>query len=362
VPEHFITGDASDFEKFKKFCEIFPSLAGNPVYDWSRMELSMIFGIEDLPSAKTAEAIYKRTEELLSKDEFSYNGILTRFGIEYQSPVAELTEELSCFSGKVSPSLRGDSLLEPTDKLRGDIEEKSGAKITDTDTYVKAVSVLLDKFDEVGCRVADHALDDGFFKDDADGAKRNILVKLGVEYYKRGWTLLLHVGAKRKTSDRLAALAGKAGGYAAIGNSFDVSAVCDLLSDMESAGGLPSTVFFPLNMSDMSAFAVMSGSFSEDGFCGKVQLGPAWWWCDHSFGIKHALDCISAFGVLSQFVGMTTDSRSILSFVRHDYFRRILCSYISEKNRKEQLGLTEGEMGELIEKICYYNAKKRMGK
>ena len=360
VPERFITGDASDFEKFEKFCEIFPGLAGNPVYDWSRMELSMIFGIEDLPSAKTAEAIYKRTEELLSKDEFSYNGILARFGVEYQSPVADLTEDLSCFSGGVSPSLRGDSLLLPTDNLKSKIEEKTGIRITDTDEYIKAVSMLLDEFDSVGCRVADHALDDGFFDGDTDGKMRDILVRLGVEYYKRGWTLLLHIGAKRKTSDRLAALAGKAGGYAAIGNSFDVSSVCDLLSDMERAGGLPSTVLFPLNLSDMPSFAVMSGSFSEDGVGGKIQLGPAWWWCDHAFGIKHALDSISAFGVLSEFLGMTTDSRSILSFVRHDYFRRILCSYISEKNSKEDLGLTEEAMGELIKKICYENAKKRI--
>lgn len=360
VDERFITGDATDYEKFLKFCEVFPSLVGTPVYDWSRMELSDVFGIDVLPSSETAEYIYKKTEELLSKDEFSYNGILSRFSVEYQSPVAEICEDISDFSRGVSPSLRGDSLLSPSDELIKSLSEKSDIEITDTDTYIYAVSALLDKFHLSGCRVADHALDDGFFAGDGDGKKREILERLGVEYYKRGWTLLLHLGAKRKTSDRLASLAGKAGGYASIGSSFDVSGVCDILSDMERKGGLPKTVLFPLNMSDMSSLAVMAGSFSEDGVMGKIGLGPAWWWCDHELGIKHALDCIASFGVLSQFVGMTTDSRSVLSFVRHDYFRRILCSWLSEKNRECDWGLTESALGELVKKICYLNAKDRL--
>ena len=134
VDERFITGDATDYEKFLKFCEVFPSLVGTPVYDWSRMELSDVFGIDALPSSETAEYIYKKTEELLSKDEFSYNGILSRFSVEYQSPVAEICEDISDFSRGVSPSLRGDSLLSPSNELIKSLSEKSGVEITDTDT------------------------------------------------------------------------------------------------------------------------------------------------------------------------------------------------------------------------------------
>jgi glucuronate isomerase len=152
-------------------------------------------------------------------------------------------------------------------------------------------------------------------------------------------------------------MAGPAGGFAAAGESFNISAVADLVGKMESVGGLPDVVLFPLNMSDQAPFAVMQGSFSEDGVPSKVQLGPAWWWCDHALGIENTLNCISSFGAVSQFIGMTTDSRSILSFARHDYFRRILCSWLDKQNTKRDLDIPYSVQVRFIEKICYENAK-----
>ena len=183
-----------------------------------------------------------------------------------------------------------------------------------------------------------------------------------MEYAKRGWTLLLHMDAKRKTSARLARLTGPVGGYAAVGGGFDLSSVCDLLNDMECGGGLPDTVLFPLNMSDQAALAVMQGSFSEEGTASKVQLGPAWWWCDHAMGIRNTLSAVASFGVLSQFIGMTTDSRSVLSFVRHDYFRRLLCSWLDGQNESEEWDLPWKMQGEIIEKISYRNAWDKVRK
>lgn len=361
VDEHFITGEASSYEKFEKYCEIFPYLAGNPVYDWSRMELSRIFGIEELPTKENARYIYDQCREMLLSNEFSNNAILSRFNIEYQSPVATLLDDLSLFDGEtVAPSLRGDELLSPTLELMARLGEQTGISVTDTESYIQAISVLLDRFSNKNCRFADHALDAGFFEGDTDGKKQEILVRLGVEYAKRGWTLLLHIDAKRKTSTRLARLAGPAGGYAAVGGSFDLSSLCDLLGRMEEQGGLPDTVIFPLNMNDQAPLAVMQGSFSEDGTPSKVQLGPAWWWCDHALGIENTLNCISSFGVVSQFIGMTTDSRSILSFVRHDYFRRMLCSWIDRQNTAMDMDIPFEVQGEVIEKICYQNAKKKL--
>lgn len=342
VDEHYITGDAEPWEKFEKYCEIFPYLAGNPVYDWSKMELSQIFGIDALPTKETARYIYDKAGEMLRSPEFSMGGILKKFNIAYQSPVANLMDDLSGFNGKdVAPSLRGDDLL-------------------DKDIDMAQLEARLDAFHQKGCRFADHALDANFFESDTDGSKTARLCRLGVEYAKRGWTLLLHMDAKRQTSQRLRTLAGPAGGYAAVGGSFPVSKVCDLLGEMERAGGLPDTVLFPLNMSDQAPLAVMQGSFSQDGVASKVQLGPAWWWCDHALGIENTLDCIASFGAVSQFIGMTTDSRSVLSFQRHDYFRRLLCSWLDEKNTAMQWELPFEIQGKIIENICCNNALKKI--
>ena len=361
IEEHFITGDASDYERFEKFCGIFPYLAGNPVYDWSRMELSRIFDIDILPTKENARYIYDKTGEMLSSSEFSNNSILSKFNIEYQSPVASLFDGLTFFDAKsVSPSLRGDELLTPTLDTIEKLKKKTGMDITDTESYIKSVAIMLDRFASAGCRFADHALDAGFFENDVDGKQTEILKRLGIEYAKRNWTLLLHLDAKRKTSSRLARLAGPAGGYAAVGGNFNVSALCDLLNDMECSGGLPDTVLFPLNMSDHAPLSVMQGSFSEDKISSKVQLGPAWWWCDHSLGIENTLNCIASFGAASQFIGMTTDSRSILSFARHDYFRRLLCSWIDEKNTAGEWELPFALQGEIVRKICYENAKDKI--
>ena len=361
VDEYFITGEASPFEKIEKYCEVFPYLAGNPVYDWSRMELSRIFGIDELPTKENARYIYEKCGEMLSSSEFSNNAILSRFNIEYQSPVATLLDDLSPFDGKtIAPSLRGDELLSPAPDFLARLTQKAEIKVTDTTSYISAVAKVLDNFSARGCKFADHALDADFFESDTYGEKSEILTRLGTEYAKRGWTLLLHLDAKRKTSPRLARIAGPAGGYAAVGGRFNISALSDLLAKMEELGGLPDTVLFPLNMSDQAPLAVMQGSFSEDGTPSKVQLGPAWWWCDHALGIENTLNAISSFGVVSKFIGMTTDSRSILSFVRHDYFRRILCSWLDERNESGEWDLPIKNLAGIAMKISYANAKAKI--
>ena len=363
VDEYFITGNSEPYEKFQKFCEIFPYLAGNPVYDWSRMELSRVFGIDEPMNGINAKRLYDKTNEMLASDEFSVKSILSRFNLEYQSPVATLTEDLSAFDGQgYAPSLRADNLLDPDAKLIHELLHASGIAVTDDESYIKAVCVLIDRFDQKGCRFADHSLDADFFESDRGGKKTKLLVRLGTEYAKRGWTLLLHLGAKRETSPRLRALAGPAGGFAAAGECFNISALVDLLGEMERAGNLPDTVLFPLNMNDQTPMAVLQGSFSQDGVPSKVQLGPAWWWCDHALGITNTLDLIASFGGVSQFIGMTTDSRSILSFVRHDYFRRLLCSWLDGRNESGEWGLSFDMQAEYVKKICCENAKAKIGK
>jgi len=362
VQEHYITGKASAYEKFEKFCEVFPLLAGNPVYDWSRMELREIFGIEEIPCKENAWDIYQRANALLETEQFTNNAILTRFHVEYQSPVAQLTDDLSAFDGvHAAPSLRGDNLLIPTPELKAQLEKETNIHIADLDSYIQAVCVLLDRFNAAGCRFADHALDADFFETEDAAQREQILLKLAAQYQKRGWTLLLHVGAKRDTSPRLKMLAGPAGGYAGAG-SIPADKVAGLIGKMEHSGNLPDIVLFPLNMADQPSYAVLQGSFSQDGVSSKVQLGPAWWWCDHKLGMESTLECIASFGVMSQFIGMTTDSRSILSFQRHDYFRRVLCNWLCEQNEKCQWELSEEMLGTYIRKICYENAYQKIQK
>lgn len=361
VEERYITGDASPYEKLSKYCEIFPLLIGTPVYDWSRMELSRIFGITVCPTRETAGRIWDRTAEMLASPEFSSRAILSRFGIEYQSPVASLFDDLAPYrAAGVAPSLRGDDLLDPTPERRAALSRMTGCAVTDPASYLFAVGLRLDEFRAAGCAFADHALDAGFFEGDTDGARQRMLTCLGVEYKKRGFTLLLHLDAMRKTSTRLACLAGPAGGYAAVGGRFPLDALCRLLDAMEGAGGLPTTVLFPLNPADQPLLSVMEGSFSEDGVAAKISLGPAWWWCDHEAGIRSTLDSVASYGVLSRFLGMTTDSRSILSFVRHDYFRRVLASWLAERFGGGSYRSSSRELGRLMRLLCYENAKEKI--
>ncbi|MGI6279622.1 MAG: glucuronate isomerase [Acutalibacteraceae bacterium] len=382
LPERLITGDSTDKEKFTAWCEIFPKLVGNPLYIWSLMELSVIFGIVETPNAQNAEEIYKKANDCLAQNETTPSTFFDKFKVEYAGPCASLCDDLVTFenSTHLAPSLRGDNIVEPTAEFIKTLSEKTGINIKSLDDLKAAICARLDRFHAVGCRFSDHALDNGFsfIPDDGKNGKRfeallngesltkedkkslqcSLIVFLGSEYAKRNWTMQLHIGAARFTSTRLRALAGAAGGYAAIGNSTDVSSLLTLLDTLEQNGGLPKTILFPLNPADNALISVISGSYSKDNMAGLITQGPAWWWCDHKQGILDVLENTAAFGVLANFAGMTTDSRSFLSLVRHDYFRRVLCGWLGEKLEKGEFPLSISELGQIVNDICYLNAKK----
>ena len=380
--ERIITGECDPFERFSAFCTAFPMLCGSAVYDFSVLELHRIFGVDDLPCADNARYLYDKLNEQLRSPEFSAKGLLRSFGVEYLSPVRSLTDEVEGHDG-VAPSLRGDDLLRPTAALIKTLSAITGRSISTVDDYLDAVDRRLLAMCSSGCRFSDHSLDDGFTYALDDGKNEErfvrsvsgtlptgeenalasyILRRLSALYAREKMTMLLHIGAKRHTSDRLRRLAGATGGYAGVGSSPTPSSIGDALGDMERHGGLPSTVLCPLNMADMPPLATLGGSFLEDGVSGKVGLGPAWWWCDHSYGIRATLDAQSSFGLLSEFIGMTTDSRSILSFSRHEYFRRIFCSYLAELSEAGHAPKDERLLCEIIKKVCYTNAKNRVFK
>ncbi len=381
VPEKYITGNASDYDKFEKWYECLSKLVGNPLFDWSIMEFDIVFGIELLPLKKSAKEVWDEVN--IRVRELSAAKILAKFNIEYSAPCASLVDDLSSFnkSKGICPSLRGDDIVGVNKAFVEKLEQVTDMQIQSLADFEYAIEQRLTTFVATGCKYSDHALDDGFdyVADDGKNEERFLRLLQGVElsdedklrlksrilkvlagfYAKNGFTMQLHIGAKRSTSTRLREVAGPAGGYAAIGHPVNVKALTDLLDDIEKQEyGLPKTLLFTLNPADNAVMSILSGSFSKDGVEAIVSQGPAWWWCDHYQGMMDMLDHLSVFGVLSTFVGMTTDSRSLLSFVRHDYFRRILCNWIGEKVEKGILPEHEEILSEMIRNMCYYNAAK----
>ncbi len=381
VPEKYITGNASDYEKFEKWYGCLPRLVGNALFDWSVMEFDMVFGMEIYPFEKEAKAVWEEANEKLKK--LSARKILDKFNIEYCAPCASLIDELALFdkSKGICPSLRGDDIVAVNKAYVDKLKRLTGMEINSLTEYEQAIEKRLQEFVETGCRYSDHALDDGFdyVPDDGRNEERfqavlqgkilsesdkkhlssRILKTLAGFYAKCNFTMQLHIGAKRSTSTRLRKIAGPAGGYAAIGNCVNVRALTDMLDDIEKQKyGLPKTLLFTLNPADNAVMSILSGSYSKDGVEAVISQGPAWWWCDHYQGMCEMLDHLSVFGVMSTFTGMTTDSRSLLSFVRHDYFRRILCEWIGRKVAKGIMPDNFDMLSDMVKRMCYYNAAK----
>ena len=318
-PERLITGDAPESEKWAAWTRTLPKLVGGPIFAWAKMELEFL-GLDG--------------HENVSLAHWTPSKMLARFGVAYMSPClgAEGTPEpLTIGSMRVVPSLRMNA----------------GDEVTDGQ---------LARFQAAGCRVVDISVDDATSPDLVQS-----IWKVAEFAAQQGWTMLLHLGALRQTSARLRNVAGPVGGFAGMRAPVDPAAVSVCLNALEQAGVLPRTVLLTLNPEAHAQLAILSGSFVQDGVPGKVQLGPAWWWCDHAEGIRDVFEKQAAYGVLSTFVGMTTDSRSLLSFVRHDYFRRLFCRWIAEKITAGDFPEDETVLRPLLENVCYRNAAALVG-
>ena len=381
VEERYITGDASDREKFRTWYEHLPRLIGNPLFDWSQMELSTVFGMELLPF-RPWEQVWDELNDALKT--LKPQDILNKFNILCSAPCTALTDDLSVFGEGLVPSLRGDDLLLPTPQLLKELSRLTEYHIETLGDYLEAVALRLTDFRDAACSFADHALDNGFrylpddgkngqrfaalqagktlSADDALALRSEILKNLLALYARVDFTVQLHIGAQRSTSSRLKTLAGPTGGFAAMGSCADVESLTRLLDAVEKTPhGLPRIMLFTLNPADNAAMATLSGSYSKDGQEALISQGPAWWWCDHYQGIFDMLDNFCCHSVLSTFVGMTTDSRSLLSFVRHDYFRRCLCQWMAQMVEAQRLPEDFELLADTVKRICYENAYKRIG-
>jgi glucuronate isomerase len=394
VPEAEISGPASARQKFDHWAATVPLTLGNPLHAWTELELARTFDFTAPLSPATADTLWQAASARLASPTHSARGLVEQANTACLCTSDLLLDDLSAHAAlarsgwkvKVLPSLRGDDLLavdSPAfDQFLAALCRDSGAPLRDYDSFRAAVARRLDAFDALGCRLADHALNDFAYEPADDSAtaalfarrlasvslserehlrlRSGILRHLGLDYARRGWTLQLHLGAQRRTSSRLRRLAGPFGGYASLGNPTDIPALCALLDDLESAGGLPRTILYPLNPVHFPALATLTGSFAADGVPGLVQLGPAWWFNDHDLGIRQHLDVLSRYGLLSTFIGMTTDSRSFLSLARHEYFRRILCQWLAEQAAAGHLPPDAPRLAPLVRAVCHDNAARQL--
>ncbi len=338
-PERVITGDAPEAEKWAAWMRTLPKLVGNPLFAWAKMEMEWL-GAFNAEAQRRREAesvgeIWWRKIENVPLGDLTPSKMLKRFCVEYLSPCVGVdfdfaTKDTKSTKYKVVPSLRMNA---------GD-----------------EVSVeVLERFHAAGCRVVDVSVDDVACLRRVCGTRAPAVAAFAAAH---GWTMLLHMGAMRETSARLRAAAGAAGGFAGMHAPVDPAAVAEFLNGLETAGALPRTILLTLNPEAHAQLAVLAGAFNGEGMPGKLQLGPAWWWCDHEEGIRDVLEKTAAYGVLSTFVGMTTDSRSLLSFVRHDYFRRILCGWTAEKVASGAFPDDESILRPMLENVCCGNARK----
>ena len=363
-PERLITGDAPESEKWAAWMRTLPKLIGNPLFAWAKMEIEWLdfFNAE---SQSSRESRWWRNLENISLSGWTSSKMLKTFNVECICPcvgVGELKSDVvsPMSSPKIIPSLRMNA----------------GDEVTVED---------LERFAATGCRVVDISVDDAS-QLSTHYAQLSTVASFAAAH---GWTMLLHLGALRLTSERLRLAAGPAGGFAGMRAPVDPAAVVSFLNELERTPNtfidkeckdckessphsaslrlcvkncLPRTILLSLNPEAHAQLAVLSGSFVEDGMPGKVQLGPAWWWCDHEEGIRDVLEKNAAYGVLSTFAGMTTDSRSLLSFTRHDYFRRILSKWTAEKVASGAFPDDAELLRPMLANVCYGNARKIIGR
>ncbi|WP_194975881.1 glucuronate isomerase [Aquiflexum lacus] len=395
IPENGITGSVSAFEKYQNWVNTISKTLGNPLFHWSFLELKRIFDIDEMLNQDNAKAIWETCNHKLQQEEFKTCSLIQKWKAEILITSDDLLDNLDSHkkiafsqnSVKVLPSLRADSILDFGNPKYLDwiqkLELEINGIISNLSDFKEAIKKRLDFFAENGCLFADHALDSGFSFKPIDEQEATAIFKkviqnqpleprafvrlysfmlnyLGDEYGRRGWIMQLHIGAQRNTSSRLRKLVGPAGGFASIGKACEINSLTLFLDSLDKAGVLPETILYTLNPADNAALASLTGSFTEDGLVGKIQFGPAWWYNDHYAGIRKHLNDISSYGLLSTFIGMTTDSRSILSLSRHEYFRRILCDQIGGWTEEGKLPKDMALLEQLIKDISYFNIKNKI--
>ncbi|MBO0951445.1 glucuronate isomerase [Fibrella forsythiae] len=395
VPEELITGHRNDWEKFLAWSKTVPYTMRNPLQHWTQMELKHPFGIDDLLTEQNARAIYDSCNEQL-QNKLTARALLEAHKVQVVCTTDDPTDDLQYHSQyaaegkalKMYPTFRPDTLLPAnTDAWRQQVARLvavSGIAVTDLDSLLEALVSRIDAFHELGCRASDHGLERlppvslrtvaletackqllaGETAPDAqtiDLLQGYVLLELCRQYAKRGWVQQFHLGALRNISTRLYNQLGVNVGGDSMGDWSQTQRLARFLDALDQDGQLAKTVLYNLNPADNETFATMIGNFQDGSVPGKIQWGSGWWFLDQKDGMEKQLNTLSNMGLMSRFIGMVTDSRSFLSFSRHDYFRRILCNVIGQDIQR---GLVPNDLpwlGQLAANISYYNTVDYFG-
>jgi glucuronate isomerase len=390
IAERYCTGDADPYAKFLAWARTVPATLRNPLYHWTHLELLRYFEIDELLDERSAPAIWARANTRLADADLSVHGILRRFDVKVvcttDDPADTLAhhEQLAALplETAVYPTFRPDAALRVTDpgfnRWVDRLEAAANTSIARLPHFLDAVRHRHDAFHDHGCRISDHGLESAFADacsdadasrifdaaragtppDAADAARFAAFLMLffGRLDADRGWTTQLHLGAMRNVNSRMRSALGPDTGYDAIGDRPQMRSLAMYLDALDREGALPKTIVYNLNPADNYAFAALVGSFQDSEIAGKIQFGSGWWFLDQKEGIEWQLDALSAIGLLSRFVGMVTDSRSFMSFPRHEYFRRVLCNLLGAEMDRGELPRDEALVGGTIANICYANA------
>jgi len=393
VPEKYVTGDASDDEKFQKWAETVPYCLGNPLYHWTHLELKRPFGIKGkLLGPDTAKEIYEAASEMLRTPEFSVRNILRKMNVKLlcttEGPLDNLEHHKKIradgFEVKVHTAWRPDKAMAVEDlgalnEWIDALEKVCDMQIKDYGSYLEAIEKRHKHFHENGCRLSDHGLETACAEDytkkeiekifnriragkEPDQSERlkfksAMMIELAEMDYESGWVQQLHLGALRNTSTRMFKALGPDVGCDSIGDFEMARPLAKFLDCLDSKNKLPKTILYNLNPRDNALLATMAGNFQDGSTPGKMQYGSAWWFLDQKNGMEDQMRVLSNMGLLSRFVGMLTDSRSFLSYPRHEYFRRILCNMLGSDVEAGILPHDMDLLGKMVEDICFNNAK-----
>jgi glucuronate isomerase len=392
VNERFITGNSEPQEKFLAWAKTVPATLRNPLYHWTHLELKRYFGVDELLNEKSAPEIYKHCNSKLQQKDFKVQSLLTGMKVKVVCSTDDPTDslnyhkEMAALSSnlKLLPTFRPDKAyasghVENYTHYLDLLAEVSGISIDSFEDLIAALKNRIDYFDAHGCTAADHGLEnigydangaqkgEGIFKKVRTGSRLTseeqlilqgaVLIELGKMYHTKNWVQQFHIGAIRNNNSRLLNSLGPDTGFDSVGDFSQSRNLSSFLNKLDQSNQLAKTILYNLNPADNEVFVTMTGNFCDGSIPGKIQWGSAWWFLDQKDGMEKQINTLSNMGLLARFVGMVTDSRSFLSFPRHEYFRRVLCNLLGNDITKGELPNDMKLIGSMVQDICYNNVK-----
>ena len=393
INEEYVTGNKSDYEKFEKWAATVPYTLRNPLYHWTHLELQRYFGIHDILDSRTSKKIYEEATAKLQTKEYSVRGLLRKMNVKVVCTTDDPVDNLEYHKKikadgleiKIVPAFRPDKAMNVDDAAAfnayvAKVEAASNTSVGSYSDYLKALKKQHDFFATMGCGVSDHGLEQIYAEDYTEIEIKNIfdkirsgkelsyeenlkfksamLVEFAIWDWEKGWVQQYHLGALRNNNSRMLKQLGPDTGWDSIGDFAQAKAIAKFLNKLDTNNQLAKTILYNLNPADNELMATMIGNFQDGSVEGKVQFGSGWWFLDQKDGMTKQINALSNMGLLSKFVGMLTDSRSFLSFPRHEYFRRLLCNMFGEEIENGELPADIDWVGKVIQDICFNNAKK----